>query len=39
VHALAVDAKHEGVAAFYQRHGFMPFEDQPFALFIADGDG
>jgi len=34
VYALVVDAKHEGAAAFYQRHGFMPFVDQPLALFI-----
>ncbi|MEX2598219.1 MAG: GNAT family N-acetyltransferase [Dehalococcoidia bacterium] len=32
--ALIVDAIDEAASAFYQRHGFIPFPDQPATLFL-----
>lgn len=34
VRVVVVDALHERAAAFYQHHGFTPFEDQPLRLFL-----
>lgn len=33
-HALVVDAKDEGAAAFYRHHGFQPLPDSPLTLFL-----
>lgn len=33
-HALVVDAKDEGAAAFYRHHGFQPLPDSPMTLFL-----
>lgn len=33
-HALVVDAKDEGAAAFYRHHGFLPLPDSPLTLFL-----
>lgn len=32
--ALIVDAKDDQAAAFYRKHGFMPFESRPLSLFL-----
>ena len=32
--ALVVDAKDEQAAAFYRRHGFIPFQSRPLSLFL-----
>lgn len=32
--AFVVDAKNERAAAFYRRHGFVPFTSQPHTLFL-----
>lgn len=32
--ALIVDAKDQGLAAYYQDHGFIPFPSQPLRLFL-----
>jgi GNAT superfamily N-acetyltransferase len=34
VHAIVVDAKDEGAAAFYRAFGFLPFPDSPGRLFL-----
>ena len=31
---LLVDAKDEGAAAFYRKHGFIPLESRPLSLFL-----
>ncbi|NML27808.1 GNAT family N-acetyltransferase [Zoogloea dura] len=36
--ALAVDAKHDQAAAFYQRYGFTPAPDIPLLLFLILGN-
>jgi ribosomal protein S18 acetylase RimI-like enzyme len=33
-HALVVDAKDEGAAAFYRHHGFVALPDSPLTLFL-----
>lgn len=32
--AVVVDAKDDAARSFYERHGFQPFQDQPYRLFI-----
>jgi ribosomal protein S18 acetylase RimI-like enzyme len=32
--AMVVDAKHDMASAFYRRHGFISFANQPHALFL-----
>jgi GNAT superfamily N-acetyltransferase len=32
--AILVDAKHEQASAFYQHHGFVPFDNSPRTLFL-----
>ncbi|NUS20756.1 MAG: GNAT family N-acetyltransferase [Mesorhizobium sp.] len=32
--ALIVDAKDDGAAAFYRKHGFTPFRSRPLSLFL-----
>ena len=34
IHAVIVDAKDEGARAFYERLGFVPFNDAPLSLFL-----
>ncbi|WP_352709096.1 GNAT family N-acetyltransferase [Mesorhizobium opportunistum] len=33
--ALIVDAKDDKAAAFYRKHGFMPFQDRPLSMFLS----
>jgi hypothetical protein len=35
LYAVVVDAKNEGVAAFYARYGFQRFPDQGLSLFLT----
>lgn len=35
LYAVVVDAKDARVAAFYLRHGFLPFPDRPLTLFLT----
>lgn len=36
-HAVCVDAIDDSAAAFYRKHGFIPFRDQPNRLFLPVG--
>ena len=36
--AVLVHAKEDGAAAFYQRHGFVPLEQNPNHLFVLMKD-
>jgi len=36
--AVLVHAKDDGAAAFYQRHGFVPLEQNPNHLFVLMKD-